>query len=73
MRDVLLDFVASALALPVLASPPSAGPVARGEAPVLLTWSGQMKVVFMQADPVYLTDEGYRFFRPRQESFYLIR
>jgi len=35
-------------------------------------WDGQT-VVFMQEDPAYLTDEGYRFFRPRQESFYLIR
>jgi Xaa-Pro aminopeptidase len=35
-------------------------------------WNGK-QVVFMQEDPAYLTDEGYRFFRPRQESFYLIR
>ena len=35
-------------------------------------WDGQT-VVFMQEDPAYLTDDGYRFFRPRQESFYLIR
>ena len=35
-------------------------------------WGGQ-KVFFMEEDPAYLTDEGYRFFRPRQESFYLIR
>ena len=35
-------------------------------------WDDQ-KVVFMEEDPAYLTDEGYRFFRPRQESFYLIR
>jgi Xaa-Pro aminopeptidase len=35
-------------------------------------WDDQT-VVFMQEDPAYLTDEGYRFFRPRQESFYLIR
>jgi Xaa-Pro dipeptidase len=34
-------------------------------------WDGQ-KVVFMEEDPAYLTDEGYRLFRPRQESFYLI-
>jgi Xaa-Pro dipeptidase len=35
-------------------------------------WDGQ-RVFFMEEDPAYLTDEGYRFFRPRQESFYLIR
>jgi len=35
-------------------------------------WGGQA-VHVMQEDPAYLTDEGYRFFRPRQESFYLIR
>jgi Xaa-Pro aminopeptidase len=35
-------------------------------------WDGQ-KVFIMQEDPAYLTDEGYRFFRPRQESFYLVR
>ncbi len=35
-------------------------------------WDGK-KVAFMQEDPAYLTDEGYRFFRPRQETFYLIR
>jgi Xaa-Pro dipeptidase len=34
-------------------------------------WDGQ-RVFFMEEDPAYLTDEGYRFFRPRQESFYLI-
>jgi peptidylprolyl isomerase len=26
----------------------------------------------MAEDPVYLTEEGWRFFRPRQETFYLI-
>jgi hypothetical protein len=26
----------------------------------------------MIEDPAYLTAEGYRFFRPRQERFYLI-
>jgi len=26
----------------------------------------------MAEDPVYLTDEGWKFFRPRQEAFYLI-
>jgi Xaa-Pro dipeptidase len=35
-------------------------------------WGGQA-VHVMEEDPAYLTDEGYRFFRPRQESFYLIR
>jgi Xaa-Pro dipeptidase len=35
-------------------------------------WDGQ-KVFFMEEDPAYLTDDGYRFFRPRQESFYLVR
>jgi Xaa-Pro aminopeptidase len=34
-------------------------------------WEGQ-KVFLMMEDPAYLTDEGYRFFRPRQEQFYLI-
>lgn len=35
-------------------------------------WDGQPAHV-MQEDPAYLTDAGYRFFRPRQESFYLVR
>jgi Xaa-Pro aminopeptidase len=35
-------------------------------------WDGQ-KVYVMQEDPARLTAEGYRFFRPRQESFYLVR
>ena len=35
-------------------------------------WDGQ-KVFVMQEDPAHLTPEGYRFFRPRQESFYLVR
>jgi Xaa-Pro aminopeptidase len=35
-------------------------------------WDGQ-KVFIMEEDPAHLTDEGYRFFRPRQEAFYLIR
>jgi Xaa-Pro aminopeptidase len=35
-------------------------------------WDGQEAFV-MQEDPAYLTAEGWRFFRPRQESFYLIR
>jgi len=30
------------------------------------------KVWIMQEDPVHLTDEGWRFFVPRQESFYVI-
>lgn len=35
-------------------------------------WGGQ-KLYVMQEDPVYLTDEGWRFFVPRQEAFYLVR
>jgi Xaa-Pro aminopeptidase len=35
-------------------------------------WDDQ-EVFIMQEDPAHLTDEGYRFFRPRQETFYLIR
>ena len=35
-------------------------------------WDGQ-EVYVMQEDPAYLTDEGWRFFRPRQDHFYLIR
>ena len=27
----------------------------------------------MFEDDAYLTEQGYRFFRPRQEQFYLIR
>ncbi len=34
-------------------------------------WGGQ-KVTMMAEDPVYLTDEGWKFFRPRQEKLYLI-
>jgi len=34
-------------------------------------WDNQ-PVTVMAEDPVYLTDEGWRFFRPRQEAFYLI-
>jgi Xaa-Pro dipeptidase len=34
-------------------------------------WDGK-KVWIMQEDPVYLTDDGWRFFVPRQESFYLV-
>ncbi len=35
-------------------------------------WDGQ-DVVVMAEDPAYLTAEGWRFFRPRQEEWYLIR
>ena len=35
-------------------------------------WDGQ-EVFVMQEDPAHLTDEGWRFFRPRQEAFYLVR
>lgn len=35
-------------------------------------WDGQ-KVYAMEEDPAYLTDEGWKFFVPRQENFYLIR
>jgi len=35
-------------------------------------WDGQ-DVYIMAEDPAHLTSDGYRFFRPRQESFYLIR
>ena len=35
-------------------------------------WDAQ-QVYVMQEDPAYLTDEGWKFFRPRQEEFYLIR
>lgn len=34
-------------------------------------WGGK-KVFVMMEDCAYLTPEGYRFFRPRQEAFYLI-
>jgi Xaa-Pro dipeptidase len=34
-------------------------------------WDGQ-KVFVMLEDDAYLTDEGYKFFRPRQTAFYLI-
>jgi hypothetical protein len=27
----------------------------------------------MMEDDAFLTDEGYRFFRPRQEAWYIIR
>ena len=35
-------------------------------------WDGQ-KVYIMMEDDAYLTDEGYKFFVPRQESFYLVK
>jgi len=35
-------------------------------------WNGQ-DVTVMAEDPVYLADDGWKFFRPRQEAFYLIR
>lgn len=35
-------------------------------------WNGQV-VTVMAEDPVYLTDEGWRFFVPRQEDWYTIR
>ena len=35
-------------------------------------WGGQ-KATMMAEDPVYLTDEGWKFFRPRQEKLYLIK
>jgi hypothetical protein len=34
-------------------------------------WDGQ-KVYAMEEDPAYLTDQGWKFFVPRQESFYVI-
>ncbi|MCC7051986.1 MAG: aminopeptidase P family protein [Gemmatimonadaceae bacterium] len=34
-------------------------------------WGGK-KVFVMMEDDAYLTPEGFRFFRPRQEAFYLI-
>ena len=34
-------------------------------------WGGQ-KVIVMMEDDAYLTDDGYKFFRPRQTSWYLI-
>jgi Xaa-Pro dipeptidase len=35
-------------------------------------WGGQ-KVLVMMEDDAFLTDEGYRFFHPRQEAWYIIR
>jgi len=34
-------------------------------------WDGQ-EVYVMMEDPAYLTDDGWQFFRPRQEQFYLV-
>lgn len=34
-------------------------------------WQGQ-KIFVMTEDDAYLTDEGYKFFRPRQMAYYLI-
>ena len=34
-------------------------------------WNNK-KVWIMEEDPVHLTEEGWRFFVPRQESFFLI-
>jgi Xaa-Pro dipeptidase len=41
-------------------------------ATALPEWDGQ-KVFVMMEDDAFLTDEGYRFFRPRQEAWYIIR
>jgi len=35
-------------------------------------WGGQ-KVTMMAEDAVYLTDTGWKFFRPRQEKLYIVR
>ena len=35
-------------------------------------WDNQ-KVYIMMEDDAYLTNEGYKFFRPRQEAFYLVK
>ncbi len=35
-------------------------------------WDNQ-KVYIMEEDPAYLTDQGWKFFRPRQEELYLIK
>ncbi|MGA8221307.1 MAG: M24 family metallopeptidase [Candidatus Acidiferrales bacterium] len=35
-------------------------------------WGGQ-KIYVMEEDDAYLTEDGYKFFQPRQEAFYLIR
>jgi Xaa-Pro aminopeptidase len=35
-------------------------------------WDNQ-KVYIMMEDDAYLTDDGYKFFVPRQEAFYLVK
>jgi hypothetical protein len=35
-------------------------------------WQGQ-KIYVMEEDPAYLTDQGWKFFVPRQEKFYMLR
>jgi Xaa-Pro dipeptidase len=35
-------------------------------------WGGQ-KIYVMAEDDAYLTDDGFKFFQPRQSAFYLIR
>jgi len=35
-------------------------------------WGGQ-EIYVMAEDPAYLTEDGWRFFRPRQEEWYLVR
>jgi Xaa-Pro dipeptidase len=35
-------------------------------------WDGQ-KLFVMMEDDAYLTDDGYKFFVPRQEAFYLVK
>ena len=35
-------------------------------------WDGQ-KVFVMMEDDAHLTDDGWAFFRPRQEQWYLVR
>jgi Xaa-Pro dipeptidase len=35
-------------------------------------WGGQ-KIYVMSEDDAYLTDDGFKFFQPRQTAFYLIK
>ena len=35
-------------------------------------WDGQ-EVFVMQEDPAWLSADGWVFFRPRQEEFYVVR
>ncbi len=35
-------------------------------------WGGR-QVTMMAEDPVYLTADGWKFFRPRQEALYLVK